>query len=73
MPWDAKTFASRHNHKLHGPVAAKAAKMANAMLRAGVPEGEVIATVNKHADKMMSRRKSAQDSVADALKQHGVK
>jgi len=47
MPFTAKTFKSRHNHKLSGSQASKAASMANAMLKAGVPEGEAIATANK--------------------------
>ena len=49
MPWTAKTFKSRHNKKLSGGQASKAAAMANAMLRSGVPEGEAIATANKRA------------------------
>lgn len=49
MPWTPKEFAARHNHKLKGAAATKAASMANAMLRAGVPEGEAIATANKRA------------------------
>ncbi len=52
MPWTGKEFASRHNHKLKGASADKAARQANAMLRAGVPEGEAIATANKHANKV---------------------
>lgn len=51
MPWTGKEFASRHNHKLKGAGADHAARQANAMLRAGVPEGEAIATANKHAGK----------------------
>ena len=53
MPWTAGEFASRHNHKLSGAPAAKAASMANAIMRSGAPEGIAIATANKHADKMM--------------------
>lgn len=49
MPWTGAEFASRHNHKLKGAKAEKAAKMASAMLEAGVPEGEAIATANKRA------------------------
>jgi uncharacterized protein YdaT len=49
MPWTAKQFASKHNHKLKGKTASKAASMANAMLRSGVPEGIAIATANKRA------------------------
>ena len=49
MPWSGKEFAERHNHKLKGEAAEKAADQANAMLRSGVPEGEAIATATKHA------------------------
>lgn len=49
MPWTGKSFASKHNHKMKGAVAKKAASMANAMIRNGVPEGEAIATANKRA------------------------
>jgi uncharacterized protein YdaT len=56
MPWSSGAeFANRHNKKLKGAAAAKAKDMANAMLRAGVPEGVAIATANKHGDKMMRR------------------
>jgi uncharacterized protein YdaT len=55
MPWTAKSFSSKHNHKLHGAKAAKAAKQATAMVKAGVPEGIAIATANKHA-KAKSKR-----------------
>lgn len=51
MPWTGKQFASKHNHKLSGPQANKAAKQATAMVKAGVPEGEAIATANKRAEK----------------------
>jgi hypothetical protein len=51
MPWSGKEFASRHNHKLKGAAADKAAKQANAILRSGAPEGIAIATANKHAEK----------------------
>jgi uncharacterized protein YdaT len=51
MPWDAKSYKSKHNHKLSSSQAGKAAKQANAMLRAGVPEGEAIAVANKRAER----------------------
>lgn len=51
MPWNGKQFASKHNHKLSGSSATKAAKQATAMVKAGVPEGEAIATANKRAEK----------------------
>lgn len=49
MPWTAKQFKAKHNHKLSGPAASKAASMATAMVGAGVPEGIAIATANKRA------------------------
>jgi uncharacterized protein YdaT len=49
MPWTGKEFKQRHNHKLTGAQADKAAKQANAMLRSGADEGVAIATANKHA------------------------
>ena len=56
MPWSGKSFAERHNRKLKGKAAEKAAEQANAMLKAGVPEGEAIATANKHANKSRAAR-----------------
>ena len=53
MPWDAKEFASRHNKKLKGAAASKAASQATAMVREGVPENIAIATANKTGDRMM--------------------
>jgi hypothetical protein len=54
MPWaTGDEFADRHNHKLMGPAATKAAHMATAMVSSGVPEGEAIATANKHGNGMM--------------------
>lgn len=50
MPWSGKSFRSKHNHGLSPKSAGKAARQANAMLRAGVPEGEAIAVANKHAE-----------------------
>lgn len=55
MPWDAKSFAGKHNHKLHGAAASKAAEQATAMVKAGVPEGEAIATANKTGNRMQKR------------------
>lgn len=50
MPWSGKQFAAKHNQKLSGKRADKAAAQATAMVRAGVPEGEAIATANKRAE-----------------------
>lgn len=51
MPWTGKSFSEKHNHKLKGRAADKAAEQAAAMVKEGVPEGEAIATANKHAKK----------------------
>lgn len=51
MPWTGKQFKDRHAKDLSSGQAARAAKQANAMLKAGVPEGEAIATAIKHAKK----------------------
>ena len=48
MPWPGTTF-KKHNKSLTDSEAKKAGKQATAMLEAGVPEGEAIATANKHA------------------------
>lgn len=55
MPWSAKSFAAKHNKKLHGSAAAKAAAQATAMVRAGVPEGIAIATANKTGNRLMGK------------------
>lgn len=50
MPWTGKSFAEKHNHKLKGAAATQAAKVATAMVKRGVPEGEAIATANARAN-----------------------
>jgi uncharacterized protein YdaT len=55
MPWDAKSFSQKHNKKLKGTAAQKAAEQATAMVREGVPERIAIATANKTGDRMMSK------------------
>ncbi len=48
MPWPTgRDFAPKHNKKLKGAAATKAAKVATAMVNRGVPEGEAIATANR--------------------------
>lgn len=49
MPFTGEQFKRKHNKKLGTKVAAKAASIANAMLRRGVEEGVAIATANKRA------------------------
>ena len=58
MPWPTgRSFAQKHNRKLKGDAAAKAAAQATAMVKAGVPEGEAIAVANKTGDKAMRRKR----------------
>ena len=57
MPWDANSFAKKHNKKLHGAAASKAAAQATAMVKAGVPEGIAIATANKTGDRIQKKSK----------------
>jgi len=53
MPWDAKSFASKHNKKLKGEAAASAAKQATALVGKGMDEGEAIAIANKTGNRKM--------------------
>jgi uncharacterized protein YdaT len=55
MPWSGKSFAAKHNKKLSGAGAAKAAEQANAILRSGADEGVAIAVANKRANMMRKR------------------
>jgi uncharacterized protein YdaT len=56
MPWTGKTFKAKHNKKLSAGEAKKAAAQATAMVKAGVPEGEAIATANKRANQSRSEK-----------------
>lgn len=58
MPWDAQSF-KKHNKKLKGPALAKAASMATAMVKSGVPEGIAIATANKRAAGAVKKMRKA--------------
>lgn len=53
MPWTGKSFA-KHNKKLKGEAAEKAAAQANAVLRETGDEGLAIAVANKNAKKSRS-------------------
>lgn len=50
MPWTAKSFRLKHNRRLSPARARIAARVATAMVRAGVPEGEAIATGSARAE-----------------------
>ena len=56
MPWTGKSFAERHNKKLKGAAAEKAAAQATAMVKEGVPENIAIATANKTGNRMRRRK-----------------
>jgi uncharacterized protein YdaT len=57
MPWPTgQGFASKHNKKLKGEAATKAAHVATAMVNKGVPEGIAIATANKIGDETMKNK-----------------
>ena len=60
MPWSGRSFAERHNHRLKGAKAKKAASQANAILRETGDEGLAIAVANKNA-----KRKSSADRMRD--------
>ncbi len=49
MPWTPKQFQQRHAKHLTDAQAAKAAAMANAMMKGGADEGMAIATAIKRA------------------------
>ncbi len=55
MPWSGKTFGSRHNHALSGAGAAKAASIANAILRDSGDEGKAIRIANSKVKGMRKR------------------
>lgn len=55
MPWTARTFAAKHNHKLHGKAASRAAAQATALVRKGIDEGEAIRIANKTGDRLRSK------------------
>jgi uncharacterized protein YdaT len=55
MPWTGTQFAERHNGKLKGAAASKAAAQATALVGKGMDEGEAIAIANRTGDREMSR------------------
>lgn len=57
MPWNAKNFSSRHNKKLHGEAATKAANVATALVNKGEDEGKAIRIANSIGDKAMKKKK----------------
>jgi len=57
MPWDAKSFRSKHNRSLTPAQAKKASKQANAILKKTGDEGLAIAVANKDAKRKPARKK----------------
>lgn len=57
MPWDAKSFSSKHNHSFKGAAASKAASIASAVLKKSGDEGMAIAVANKKVNMMRKRGK----------------
>lgn len=57
MPWTGATFKAKHNHGLGKAAASKAAAIATAMVKRGVPEGEAIATANARVKGKHARKK----------------
>lgn len=58
MPWTAATF-KKHNKHLKGAALSKAASMATAMVKSGVPEDEAIAVANKRAAGAVKKMRKA--------------
>jgi hypothetical protein len=58
MPWDAKSFASRHNHKLKGKAARGAAEAATKALASGKSEGAAVRIGNYVGSRIMRKRKN---------------
>lgn len=55
MPWTGPDFAKRHNKKLTGAAANKAARMATGMVNKGMDEGKAIRIANAAGDKAMRK------------------
>ena len=55
MPWSGKSFGAKHNHSLSGAGAAKAASIANAILRDSGDEGKAIRIANSKVAGMRKR------------------
>jgi uncharacterized protein YdaT len=69
VPFNGRTFASRHNKAMAArpAVASKAARMANAMIKSGTDEGIAIATANKRAAGAVEKESRATGST---MKEH---
>ena len=57
MPWDEESFARKHNKKLKGKKAKKAARVANAILRDTGDDGKAIRIANWMAKRTNKKKK----------------
>lgn len=57
MPWTAGSFKTKHNKKLSGGQAAKAARVGNALLKQGASEGKAIRIANAVAEGTVRRNR----------------
>ena len=55
MPWTGPEFSKKHNKKLTGAAADKAARMATGMVNKGMDEGKAIRIANAAGDKAMRK------------------
>lgn len=55
MPWTPDSFATKHNKKLKGSAATKAAHVATDLVNKGEDEGKAIRIANAIGDKAMSK------------------
>lgn len=69
MPWTGKEFAAKHNKKLKGAGAKKAASIASAIVRGGGDEGIAIATANKYANRHRAKGGAISENAA---RKHGL-
>jgi uncharacterized protein YdaT len=74
MPWTGKEFASKHNKKLSGEQANKAAKIANAILRETGDDGKAIRIANSKfsgGGKVMKDKYDPKIEAGEMHKAHG--
>ena len=55
MPWSSRTFAARHDKKLHGKAARGAAEAANKALASGKSEGAAVRIGNAVGNRIRSK------------------
>lgn len=68
MPWNGRQFASKHNKKLHGKAASKAAEQATTLVNKGMDEGEAIAIANQTGNKLQHKDRTAKGKASRMYK-----